>query len=451
MLNPDLVLASCSNNLPRYTSYPTAPHFKPEEASRLSRLLLEEAANSKALSVYMHIPFCDRLCWFCGCHTKQTLKYQPVRTYVDHLLDEIRLTSRVIGKPVPIRHLHLGGGSPSMLRSDDFVKLRQALEQFGTFDSRTEVSVEIDPSDDNENLLQGLKSLGVTRCSIGVQDFAPEVQAAINRIQSVEDTRRTIENLRSIGIASINIDILYGLPLQTEARLISTVAEVVKLAPDRVALFGYAHVPWMKKHQSMIRDDDLPGDTERACHAAVAADQLVAAGYVRIGLDHFSKPADSMALAAATGTLHRNFQGYTTDDCSVLLGFGASAISRFSGGFVQSIVPTAQYEACIREGRLPHARGIVLSDDDKIRGWMIERLMCDMALSRSELDCAFPGHAEAYWKLVRNAHANLLPGLTNLTAENFSVPEQARNFVRIVAAQFDAYLGTTQARYSKAV
>lgn len=231
----------------------------------------------------------------------------------------------------------------------------------------------------------------------------------------------------------------------------ATVDAVLGLAPDRVALFGYAHVPWMKKHQNMISEADLPGDSERLRHAMAAAARLEAAGYMRIGLDHFAKPGDSMAKAARAGLLHRNFQGYTTDDCSVLFGFGASAIGRFSGGFVQSIVPTAQYEAMVREGKLPHARGIALSADDKVRGWMIERIMCDMKLEKADLAHQFPAESADYWALAKEAHARLMPGLTSLKGDTLSVPEEARNFVRIVAAQFDAYLGKTEARYSKAV
>jgi oxygen-independent coproporphyrinogen-3 oxidase len=451
MLDPDLILAACSSNLPRYTSYPTAPHFKADGATRLSEMLIAEARASEAISIYVHIPFCDRLCWFCGCHTKQTLKYEPVKSYVGTLLREIRLAARAMGKRVPLAYLHFGGGSPSMLKASDFERLRHGLEEFCEFRAGAEISVEIDPSDRNDDLLIGLQLMGVTRCSIGVQDFSPEVQAAINRIQSVDDTRRTIEDLRSIGISSLNIDILYGLPLQTEERLRSTVDKAVALAPDRIALFGYAHVPWMKKHQSMIAKSDLPSDSERPRHAAAAAANLVAAGYVQIGFDHFAKPSDSMALAESSGRLRRNFQGYTTDACDVMFGFGASAISRFSDGFVQSIVPTAQYEAAVQEGRLPHWRGRALSLDDRIRGWMIERLMCDMALQRTSLERAFPDHAASYWDIASSAHETLPPGLTQFNEDTLLVPKEARNYVRVVASQFDAYLGKSEARYSKAI
>lgn len=450
MLNPEILLASSPGNLPRYTSYPTAPHFAPDPDGIISKLLVTEARASPEISVYLHIPFCDRLCWFCGCHTKQTLRYALVGTYVDHLVSEIQLASRAIGTRPLIRNLHLGGGSPSMLKAIDFQRLRSALEQLGRFDETSEISVEIDPSDRNNDLLAGLQTLGITRGSIGVQDFSPEVQVAINRIQSVDDTMTTISDLRSIGVKSINVDILYGLPKQSEERLLSTVAEVVALAPERVALFGYAHVPWLKKHQSMIADADLPDDRDRLRHAALAATNLFSAGYERVGFDHFAKPGDSLAVAAREGELHRNFQGYTTDGCSVLLGFGASSISRCSSGFLQNIVSTTQYEASVQSGRLPHARGIALTKDDQIRGWIIEQLMCDLVLRKDKLSAKFPDGWESYWQMAEDAHEALPLGLTGLTNNALVVHEEGRNFLRLVAAQFDAYLGSGAACYSKA-
>lgn len=438
-------------NLPRYTSYPTAPHFSSTEASALSHQLVHAVATTDDLSVYVHIPFCDRLCWFCGCHTKQTLKYAPVESYISSVEREIELLSRYIKHKVHLSHLHLGGGSPSMLRENEFARLRSALETIVDFDSTTEVSVEIDPSDQTIDLLGGLKVLGVTRASIGVQDFDPDVQAAINRIQSFDQTHRTISILRSLGISSINIDALYGLPYQTTDRLLSTLRQVIELSPDRIALFGYAHVPWMKKHQTMIPEAALPSDAVRVQQAAAAAQYLVDAGYVRVGLDHFSKSGDGLAKAQRNGTLRRNFQGYTTDTSPVLLGLGASAISRFPGGLMQNTVATSLYQQGVQSGALPHAKGISLTSDDIVRGWIIERLMCDLRFSKAALMAAHGLQAETYWALAEETAASLPEHLCSIENEIFVVPEAARNFIRMVAAQFDAYLSSGPQRYSKAV
>ncbi len=451
MVQIEDILASRALNLPRYTSYPTAPHFSMPSASALSNQLMLEAAGAEALSIYVHIPFCDRLCWFCGCHTKQTLKYEPVAAYTGFIEREILLAHERMGRRPRLRHLHFGGGSPSMLKLEDFERLRNALERLAIIDTQTEIAVEIDPSDNNPALMQGLRSLGATRCSIGVQDFDPTVQAAINRIQTFEETRQLIGELRNSGINSINIDVLYGLPHQTHERLLATAAKVLALKPDRIALFGYAHVPWLKKHQSMIDDAALPGETERFRHAEAAAQKLVEAGYLRIGLDHFAKPTDSLAIAQRESRLHRNFQGYTTDASKVLLGFGASAISRCSRGLIQSVVPTNQYQQRVSEGQLPHAKGIAFSRDDIIRGWIIERLMCDLQFKLSELQAAFPQEAATCWELALAIAERETGGLVEVSSATFRVPETARGLVRFVASQFDAYLENGSARYSKAV
>lgn len=258
MIDYNDILARYTAPVPRYTSYPTAPHFAEGAGKALFTELLARPQNDNRLSVYIHIPYCDRLCWFCGCHTKQTHQYAPVTAYVDTLVEEIRLLADKTGWRALLGEVHFGGGSPSMLHSEDMIRIRDALGKAFRINSHTQTSVELDPNDHTQDMIAGLKAIGLTRASIGVQDFDPAVQQAINRPQTFEQTRDLVEDLRSTGIASINIDALYGLPLQTMGKLEKTITDVISMAPDRIAMFGYAHVPWVKKHQSMIREEDLP-------------------------------------------------------------------------------------------------------------------------------------------------------------------------------------------------
>lgn len=451
MIDAEKILAGQRGAVPRYTSYPTAPHFGDADGLSIARAGLSKLRETDAVSLYLHIPFCDRLCWFCGCHTKHTLKYEPVAAYVGALCSEMAIVRKTAGHRPKLAQLHLGGGSPSMLRRADLAMIAETLDANFRLDSETEISVEIDPSDVTAETLEGLAILGVTRVSVGVQDFDEAVQAAINRPQTFEQTRDVIAALRASGVASLNIDALYGLPLQTEMRLRSTIEKVLSLSPDRIALFGYAHVPWIKKHQTLIRDEDLPGTMDRFHHAAAAADMIAAAGYDRIGIDHFSKPEDGLAVAARAGRLHRNFQGYTTDSCGTLIGVGASSISSYEDAYVQNIVPTSQYERTVGTGSLSASRGVRLSPDDQIRRAIIERLMCDFSVSFDALDERFTGLLAPYVKEARIAAANDPYGLCDMVGETFSVRVEARPFARIVASWFDAYLEDSSVRYSKAV
>ncbi|MGI9402629.1 MAG: oxygen-independent coproporphyrinogen III oxidase [Rhizobiaceae bacterium] len=448
---PAEILAKYGDAVPRYTSYPTAPHFQDGLGGALLENSLAGLSAEDRVSVYVHIPFCDRLCWFCGCHTKHTLQYEPVEAYIDSLIEEIG----IIGKKMPskpiLAQLHLGGGSPSMVRSEDFARISDALHENFNFDADTEISVEIDPSDINENALAGLKELGLTRASIGVQDFDPQVQAAINRPQTFEQTRDVVSALRGIGANSLNIDALYGLPLQSADRLEQTIDKVVSLSPDRVALFGYAHIPWIKKHQRLINEADLPGTSDRYSHARLAGSQLSAAGYEEIGIDHFALPDDALACYAREGKLRRNFQGYTTDNCSLLIGLGASSIGKTKTGYVQNIVPTGQYSQCVKSGQLPAKRGLILSEDDKIRAHIIERLMCDFHFSFADMETRFGLSALPHVEVAQKLAAEDTDGLCGADDEMFYVKYGAKSFTRIVASRFDAYLKNSQFRYSKAI
>lgn len=445
------ILEKFPQAVPRYTSYPTAPHFKADAGASLMRQLIAGLDDDTPVSVYAHIPFCDKLCWFCGCHTKHTTRHAPITSYIGSLEQEIALISERTEAMPPVGQLHLGGGSPSLLTPEDCQRLRIALEGAFVFTPESEISVEIDPSDVTPDTLKAMKIIGLTRASIGVQDFDEQVQKAINRPQSFEVTRDVAAALREAGVTSLNIDALYGLPLQTTERLARTIEKVISIAPDRVALFGYAHVPWMKKHQQMIRDEDLPGALERFEQAELAAAMLCDAGYVKIGIDHFAKPDDKLAIAARTGHLRRNFQGYVTDRCSTLIGLGASSIGRFDGGYVQNIVATGQYQTAVANGHLPAAKGFALSADDRIRAWMIERLMCDFEFGFQALEDQFGSAATPYVAEAIRIAAQENDGLCKADRQSFSIPEEARPFARIVAARFDAWLNESGARYSRAV
>lgn len=451
MIDQHAVLAAFPASVPRYTSYPTAPQFQKGTGRTLMSSLIEGLNDQEPVSIYIHIPFCDRLCWFCGCHTKHTLKYAPVRTYVDHLLQEIALFGKQTSDKPRLKSVHLGGGSPSLLQSSDMARLRAALTSHFTWEPDAEISVEIDPSDITQDMYDGLALLGITRASIGVQDFHPDVQKAINRPQTFEQTASVVENLRAMGVTSINVDALYGLPLQTADRLRQTLQQCMKLAPDRLALFGYAHIPWFKKHQKMIRDADLPNTIERFDHANMASVILQDAGYQAIGIDHFAKPSDTLSIAANAGKLHRNFQGYTTDACPTMIGFGASSIGRFEGGYLQNIVATGQYQDCIKAGELPADKGLMLSADDKIRAHIIERLMCDFRVCFTSVEDKFGALTKPLRGFAKHMVDEDKYGLCQFNEDTLTILTEAKPFTRIIASRFDAYYETQQFQYSKAV
>ncbi len=437
--------------VPRYTSYPTAPNFKSGFEESTYRNWLETLGRDEAVSVYLHIPFCDRLCWFCGCHTKHTQRYAPVEKYLNAVYREIELVGDAIGHKPRLAQLHLGGGSPSLLKSNDMAKLRSRLESAFQFDDRAQVSIELDPSDATSDMYDGLAALGVNRVSIGVQDFDPAVQNAINRPQTFEDTAEVIRVLRGMGISSINIDALYGLPNQTLETLERTMEDVLSLHPDRIALFGYAHVPWMKKHQNMIAEETLPSSPQRFRQARKAEAMLKQAGYMQIGIDHFAKSGDGLAAAARSGAIARNFQGYTDDPCKTLIGLGASAIGKTKDGYVQNIVATGQYETTVLDGKLPVSRGLAFTEDDRIRGYFIERLMSEFRVDLGDFRKRFGGDAIPVLREAALAVQADGDGHCRIDDDVFLIPEESWPFARTVASWFDAYLADEGGRFSAAL
>jgi len=445
------LIAKYAVMVPRYTSYPTAPHFHDGIGPETHAAWLEDLSAQSTLSLYVHIPFCDTMCWFCGCHTKVTQKYKPIVGYMDGLLDEIAHVGGLVKDGPKVTNIHWGGGSPTILSPEDTLRLAGHIRENFSFTDDTEFAVEIDPRDFDAARIEAFAEAGLTRASIGVQDFDPRVQKAINRIQTFDETRAAIDALRAHGISSINIDAMYGLPHQGMDELRRTLDLVMQLQPDRVALFGYAHVPWMKSHQKMIDEAALPGLGERHSQAAFASDYLGDAGFVRIGFDHFARPDDSLGRAALSGDVRRNFQGYTTDEAASLIGLGASAISRLPQGYLQNDPATAQYLAKTRKGELATVRGVELSADDNMRAWVIERLICDLSLSLDAVRARFGAAAAPILAEIDDMDDLAADGLITRDAMGITVTEEGRPFVRTVCARFDAYLKQGGARHSVAV
>jgi len=427
--------------VPRYTSYPTAPHFHDGINDDVYRAWLGKMDEGENLSLYFHVPFCAKMCWFCGCHTKIVNRYDPVKDYAGLLLQEIDLLSEVMAKGPQVRHVHWGGGTPTILASDDFRRIMDQAQGVFDFAEDSEIAVEIDPRTLDQDKAKALAKAGVNRASLGIQDFNETVQQAINRVQPKDVTARVIDWLRDAGIKAINFDLMYGLPHQTSADAIKSVDEAVSLNPDRLSLFGYAHVPWMKTHMQMIKDDDLPGDEARLDQAESTAERLQFHGYKRIGLDHFAKTGDDLVKALEAGTLQRNFQGYTNDTAGSLIGIGASSIGRLEQGYVQNCPSIREYRRALEAGKLPVKKGVELTTDDKNRRLIIERLMCDLTVDVG------PGYEDE----LNNLRPMKNDGVVEISGTTITVTETGRPLVRSVCAVFDTYLNKNKARHSKAV
>lgn len=435
--------------VPRYTSYPTAPHFAGGVGPETFINWIEAIPAGSEISLYLHVPFCRRLCWFCACRTQGTSSDAPVLAYANVLKTEIALLKRHLAPGVRLSRLHWGGGTPTLLPADTMRDLAATVFEAVPMAERAEFSVEIDPNEIDAARLDALAASGMNRASIGVQDFDPEIQKTIGREQSYELTKQVADMIRERGIASLNADILYGLPFQTNARIADSVQKLLTLNPDRVALYGYAHVPWMSRRQQMIPSDAMPTPQERLALFETARQLFTWDGYDEIGIDHFARPTDGMAKAAKAGTLRRNFQGYTDDTAPVLVGLGASSISRFPQGFAQNASGTADYTRAIRDGRFSTHRGHVFTGEDVMRARIIEALMCDFHVSRSEILANFAVKAERLDGMLRNA-ADGFPGMVKLDADGLSILPQGRPLTRMIARAFDAY-DQTKAQHSAAI
>jgi oxygen-independent coproporphyrinogen-3 oxidase len=432
-------------NVPRYTSYPTANHFSEDVSVARYQAWLKTVPRDASLSIYLHIPFCEKMCRYCGCHTRILEHYEPARDYVDALRREIETVSFLLGGRRKAAHIHWGGGTPTFLHGEDIAAIMETLHGAFGIDGETEHAIEIDPRTLDENKAEFLAGIGVTRASLGVQDFNSQVQKAIDRIQPFELVRDNVSWLRRAGIEAVNFDMIYGLPLQTPETIRQTMELALTLSPDRLAVFGYAHVPWFKKQQEQLEAYGLPDALERYHLYRAAADILTKAGYREIGIDHFTAPGDSMSKAYEQGRLHRNFQGYTTDNSDVLLGFGASAITSLPKGYVQNSPMIKEYREKTSAGLLATSRGAKKKSEDRPHHSVIEKIMCYGRADFSMLD----------EQARKAAHERLAPlvknGIAVVRGDHVSVTEKGRIFTRLVCTAFDAYWQKSNTRHAKAV
>ena len=450
-MRPDLIARYADQRLPRYTSYPTAPHFGAAVGPDTYAEWLAATLAGTPASLYVHVPFCRRMCWYCGCNTAVTLRDEPVAAYGERLKTEIGFISRHLGKRLPVVHLHFGGGTPTIMAPRLFRELMAALHETFDFGANAEAAIEIDPRTLTREMVDVLAECGINRASLGVQSLDPVVQKAINRVQSYRQTADAVHWLREAGIAGINLDLIYGLPHQTIASSVETVTECLPLEPDRIAVFGYAHVPSFKKHQRKIADAALPGGAERNAEAEAIGTTLTVAGYRQIGIDHFARADDSLAVVQAEGRLHRNFQGYTTDPAELLIGLGASAIGRLPQGYVQNDPVVRGYSAAIAAERLATVKGCALSDDDRLRGELIERLMCDF---RVEIEAVCHRHGrspDGLGDALARIDAMAADGVVRRHDGVIEISPDAQALARVVAAAFDAYLATSTRPHSPAL
>jgi len=450
-MRTDLAASYGEERLPRYTSYPTAPHFSPAVGAGSYAKWLAELPATLSASLYLHVPFCRKMCWYCGCHTQIVRRDELIAAYQRTLRHEIDLVAETIGRRIKVEHIHFGGGTPTIMAPEAFTELMAAIRHAFFVLPEAEIAIEIDPRTLTPDMIEALGLAGVNRASLGVQSFDPGVQVAINRMQSFEQTAFATRELRRAGIKGVNFDLIYGLPYQSIASCLDTVRRCLELAPDRFSVFGYAHVPSFKPHQRKIDEAYLPDSRSRHDQSCAIANALKDAGYVQIGLDHFALPDDPMAIAFREQRLRRNFQGYTTDGSEVLLGFGASAIGHLPQGYVQNDVRIPTYSQAIAEGRLATVKGYTLTDDDRLRADIIERIMCDFGADLGEICARHGTESDAMLRSAPRLENLISDGVVKLDGDRLEVASNSHFLLRSVAAAFDAHLDSAKHRHSRAV
>ena len=440
---------------PRYTSYPTADRFVEAFTQDAYMLALEQRraiAATQPLSIYVHIPFCESLCFFCACNKIVTKHHERSAEYLRYLNREIDLHIEHLGAGQTISQLHLGGGSPTFFSDEELAELMSMLKRNFVFSPSGEYSIEVDPRTVNAQRLKHLAELGFNRLSFGVQDFDPEVQKAVHRIQPAEQVFSLVEAARRYQFESVNVDLIYGLPMQTPESFKRTLAQVVELRPNRIALYGYAHLPERFKPQRRISEYELPAAADKISMLGSALKAFIDAGYVYVGMDHFALPDDDLAIAKRQGRLHRNFQGYSTQPDCDLISLGVSAIGRVGGTYSQNAKTIEEYYDHLNHGRFPVVRGLALSRDDIVRRAVIMAIMCQGALQYESIELAYMLDFKKYFADEMVALKALeKTDMLVLEEDGLQVTDTGWFFVRAVAMVFDKHLQTdrNRARFSK--
>jgi oxygen-independent coproporphyrinogen III oxidase len=441
---------------PRYTSYPTAVQFREGFGEAEYRAAAAASnAGSAPLSLYFHLPFCDTVCYYCACNKIVTKNRKRTAPYLERLFREIELQSELFDRRRPVDQLHWGGGTPTFLSSEEMRALMEKTRRHFNLraDDSGEYSIEVDPREANAEIIALLRELGFNRLSLGVQDFDPTVQKAVNRIQSEAETFAVLDAARQTGFRSVNMDLIYGLPHQTVTSFAATLDKVIAAGPDRLSVFNYAHLPELFKTQRQIDTASLPAASEKLAILQHTIERLTAAGYVYIGMDHFARPDDELAVAQREGTLYRNFQGYSTHaDCD-LVAMGITAIGKVGDTYSQNVKTLDEYSAVLDAGRLPVFRGIVLSDDDKLRRAVITQLICHFELHFARIEQAFAIRFRDYFAAELAEFKSMqADGLLDLTEHSLLVRPAGKLLIRNICMVFDTYLRATQKqRFSKVI
>ena len=438
------VLRKFNQQGPRYTSYPTAPLFSAgftAEDFVGEIVTMNKTPDPHGVSLYFHFPFCEKLCYFCGCNMMVTHDRSMIRRYNDYLKKEVDLLRPLIRDDAVVAQMHWGGGTPSYLEPSEIREIGNFIKDRFEFDENIEASVEIDPRGLTRAHMEAFREIGFNRTSFGVQDFNLQVQEAINRVQSEEITRQTVAWARELGFHSINLDLIYGLPYQSTESFEQTVDKVIDISPDRLAVFNYAHVPWLKKHQGVMPAEALPTAETRLEILQMTIEKLITAGYVYIGMDHFAKPTDELAIAQRNNTLYRNFQGYSTRAGCDVYAFGVSAISQFRNVYAQNAKRLPDYYASLDQGEAPTRVGYRMTADDHVRRETIMQLMCNLAIDKRRVESEFGINFDEYFRMdIAKLKVFVENGLLEIDHESIRVINSGILVIRNIAMCFDAHL-----------
>lgn len=429
-----------NKQVPRYTSYPAAPNFSPKIDAKIYESWLKNLAANESISLYFHIPFCQQMCWYCGCFTKISKRYAPIENYANFLLREIKMVAEILGSKRSVKHIHFGGGSPTILLPETFAQIMKVVRQNFIIEPYAEIAIEVDPRSINEEKIATYAKEKVNRVSIGVQDFNLEVQQAINREQSFEMVYDAVKLFRKYGIDNINLDLIYGLPKQDIEGMKRNIDFALLLKPKRIALFSYAHVPWMKKHMRLIDESQMPSDLDKLKIYHEVAQKLKNAGFVAIGLDHFASIDDELSRLFFSKNLKRNFQGYSSDNAGNIIGFGASSIGYLRHkGYVQNVAQIEEYEKKIKANELPIARGYEFQNDDILRKKLIDHLMCYMGIDLDEFCAQHDLPKDFFAEEISKLAILQQDGLISLENNLIAIDANAGQIVRVVSSFFDKY------------